>query len=71
MNLLIKAGDAFTAKKNSNFGPRKAGLKTIFRLREESFRNRKERSGSWGAFRKESPASTKIFVGKVQLERAF
>jgi hypothetical protein len=33
---VTKAGDAFAAGKNSNFGPRKAGLKTIFRLREEN-----------------------------------
>jgi hypothetical protein len=31
-----KAGDAFAAEKTSNFGPRKAGLKIIFRLQEEN-----------------------------------
>jgi hypothetical protein len=31
-----KAGDAFAAGKISNFGPRKAGLKIIFRIREEN-----------------------------------
>ena len=31
-----KAGDAFAAEKISNSGRRKAGLKTIFRLREEN-----------------------------------
>jgi hypothetical protein len=31
-----KAGGAFTAEKISNFGPRKAGLKIVFRLREEN-----------------------------------
>jgi hypothetical protein len=30
-----KAGDAFAAEKISNFGPRKVGLKTIFRLQEK------------------------------------
>jgi hypothetical protein len=32
-----KAGDAFAAEKTSNFGPRKVGLKTIFRLQEKNF----------------------------------
>jgi hypothetical protein len=31
-----KAGDAFAAEKISNFGPRKAGLKIVFRLQEEN-----------------------------------
>jgi hypothetical protein len=31
-----KAGDAFAAEKISNFGPRKAGLKTIFGLQEKN-----------------------------------
>jgi hypothetical protein len=31
-----KAGDAFAAKKISNFGPRKVGLKIIFRLQEKN-----------------------------------
>jgi hypothetical protein len=31
-----KAGDAFAAEKISNFGPRKVGLKIIFRLQEKS-----------------------------------
>jgi hypothetical protein len=30
-----RAGDAFAAKKISNFGPQKVELKTIFRLQEE------------------------------------
>jgi hypothetical protein len=32
-----KAGDAFAAEKISNFGPRKIGLKIIFRLQEKKF----------------------------------
>jgi hypothetical protein len=31
-----KAGDAFAAEKISNFGPRKVGLKIIFRLQGEN-----------------------------------
>jgi hypothetical protein len=31
-----KAGDAFAAGKISNFGPRKVGLKIIFRLQEKN-----------------------------------
>ena len=31
-----KAGDAFAAEKISNFGPRKVGLKIIFRLQEKN-----------------------------------
>jgi hypothetical protein len=30
-----KVGDAFAAEKISNFGPRKVGLKIIFRLQEK------------------------------------
>jgi hypothetical protein len=31
-----KVGDAFAAEKISDFGPRKVGLKIIFRLQEKS-----------------------------------
>jgi hypothetical protein len=31
-----KAGDAFAAEKISNFGPRKVGIKIVFRLKEKN-----------------------------------